>query len=172
MEEPKADKVKNSKCKICGHITATVNSMRVHLNKTHGKSGRGLAKNYISKTTAPATPRRGKNKNSKNKSKTANYQCTICGHTCRSDAGIIAHVQTKHDKSGSIREFYKKTELPTKRKYTKREKPSRGNVMEMLQGAGVMKKDIKFKMTVDLEINLTKNSIDILPWAGNKPEGA
>ncbi|MCF7956608.1 MAG: hypothetical protein K9M75_12465 [Phycisphaerae bacterium] len=172
MEETKPEMVKNSKCKLCGHITATLNAMRVHLNKTHGKSGRGIAKNYISKTTAPTSPRGGRAKGSKNKTKTSNYECTICGHTCGTDAGIIGHLQAKHEKSGSMREFYKKTELPAKRKYTKRDKPNRSNVMEMLQGAGVMKKDIKFKMTVDLEINLSKNSIEILPWAGNKPEGA
>jgi hypothetical protein len=144
----------------------------VHLNKTHGKSGRGLAKEYISKTTSPASLRRGRAKGSRNKSKTSNYECTICGHTCGSDAGIIGHLQAKHQKSGSMKEFYKKTELPAKRKYTKRDKPSQVNVMEMLQGAGAMKKDVKFRITVDLEINLTKNSIDILPWSGNKPEGA
>ena len=163
--ETKPVKTKNAKCKICGHVTATVNAMRVHLNTTHGKTGRGLTKDYISQTTAPPTHRKGKSKKSK-------FQCTICGHTCRSDAGIIGHIQNKHGKSGSIREFYKKIESPAKRKYTKREKPSTNNVMEMLGAAGVMKKDIKFRMTVDLEINLTKNSIDILPWSPNRPEGA
>ena len=163
--EVKPVKTKNSKCKICGHVTATVNAMRVHLNKTHGKSGRGLTKKYICQTTAAPS-------NRKSKARKTNFQCTICGHSCGTDAGIIGHIQNKHGKTGSIREFYKKTELPAKRKYTKRDKPDQANVMEMLQGAGVMKKDIKFRMTVDLEINLTINSIDILPWSLNRPEGA
>lgn len=165
MEEVKPAKIKNSKCKICGHVTATINAMRVHLNKTHGKSGRGLTKNYISQTSARPSHRQGKAKKS-------GYECTICGHICGTDAGIISHIQARHGKSGSMREFYEKKELPPKRKYTKRDKPDSDNIMEMLQGTGVMKKDIKFRMTVDLEINLTKNSIEILPWSSNKPEGA
>ena len=143
----------NYKCKICNHVTGAHNSMLAHIKKHHGKSGEGITAEFIEKTFEKA-------KRKINSAKGVKYICKECGHITGTDAGIIGHIKAKHNITEKYHEHYEKKGTAPKRKYTKREKPAGGNIMELLGGA---KNEIKCIVTVDLEVNLTTNSIKIIP---------
>jgi len=150
----------NFKCKLCGHITKSYGAMSAHLNKLHQRNGTGLKENYMEMTDELPKAKKTAGKNSR-------YKCNHCGHICGTSAGIIPHIKTKHDIQENMKEHYTRIDAPAKRKYNKRPKPDNSKILDIL-GAG--KKDVKFRITVDLEINLSQNTIDILPWQGNTPE--
>lgn len=156
------------KCKLCGHVTKAHNSMLSHLKIKHGKTGRGLTKEFIIKTSQkPVRASYGKSM----KDKCFEYTCTICKHTLGTDAGIIGHIKKQHGKSNPVREFYTRKEISTSHKSKTKKTPKAIN-SKLLDILGNGKEDIKFIITVDLEINLSTNSIKILPCSGHQKDGS